>query len=147
MPGDELEDIRDALQYLDFFIPSLAEAQELTGWMEAEAISEVFKDMGAKNIVIKMGAQGCYLNTEDYSGMTSGYCVESVVDTTGCGDNFVAGFITGLVQDFPTYKCAQLANAAGAINATKLGSNGAVYSYEQLINFIRQNEERKGNRI
>ena len=93
-----------------------------------------------------MGDQGCYLKTARFSGTVNGYTVSNVVDTTGCGDNFVAGFIGGLAKGLPAVECAHLANAAGAINATRLGSNGAVQSFDQLIDFISEQKAR-GNAV
>ena len=105
-------------------------------------VTQVLSECGAKNIVLKMGDQGCYLRTTGFSGIVSGYAVSNVVDTTGCGDNFVAGFISGLAKDLPAVECAHLANAAGAINATRLGSNGAVQSFDQLMDFISEQKAR-----
>lgn len=142
LPGDGIEDIREALKYLDYFVPSISEAQELTGVSEPARMAEVFMDCGVKNVVIKAGERGCYVRTSDIDAMVAGYPVKNLVDTTGCGDNFVAGFITGLAKDLAVIDCARLANAAGAINAAWLGSNGAVQSYEQLLRFIWENEEK-----
>jgi sugar/nucleoside kinase (ribokinase family) len=135
MPGDSMEDIRSALSYLDYFVPSYAEASALSGKNDLPGIAGVFLALGVKNVVIKLGAQGCFINAGLAGKMVKGYNVSHVVDTTGCGDNFVAGFIAGLIKGFSLEECAQLANAAGAINAMQLGSNGAVKSFDQLIRF------------
>lgn len=141
LPGDSLADIQDALQHLDYFVPSFAEASELTGETDPEKIADRFMALGARNIAIKMGDQGCFIKAHDVCAMVPGFRVDELVDTTGCGDNFVAGFIAGLVKELPIVECAKLGNAAGAINAMYLGSNGGVRSYEQLLEFIRKNEE------
>ena len=140
--GSTLDEIREALAYIDYFLPSYPEASELTNLRDPEEICARLSECGAKNIVLKMGDQGCYLKTADFAGIVNGYTVSSVVDTTGCGDNFVAGFIGGLAKGLPAVECAHLANAAGAINATRLGSNGAVQSFDQLMDFISEQKAR-----
>jgi sugar/nucleoside kinase (ribokinase family) len=44
------------------------------------------------------------------------------VDTTGTGDYFVAGFLTGLLHNWPLEKCAQLACAVAAMCVTEVGA-------------------------
>lgn len=144
--GSTLDQIRDVLAYIDYFLPSYPEASELTNLSDPAEICARLAECGAKNIVLKMGAQGCYLMTDSYVGIVPGYTVSNVVDTTGCGDNFVAGFISGLAREMSDVECAHLANAAGAINATQLGSNGAVQSFKQLMDFIGEQKTR-GNTL
>lgn len=140
LPGDSFEDIRDSLQYLDYFVPSIAEASSIAGESDPSAIADRFLECGARNVVIKMGADGCFIKNREICRMVKGFKVDNVLDTTGCGDSFVAGFIAGLVKGAPIQECARIANAAGAINATVVGSNGGVKSYAQLMDFIKQSE-------
>ena len=135
-PGSRISEIRDALAYVDYFLPSFPEASELTGLIEPDEICDCLLSCGVKNVVLKMGDKGCYVKAGNCIGVVPGFDLPEIVDTTGCGDNFVAGFIAGLVRDMPILECARFANAAGAINATELGSNGAVKSFEQVLEFM-----------
>lgn len=135
--GSTISEISEALAYVDYFLPSFPEASELTGLQNPDAICDCLLNYGVKNVVIKMGDQGCYVKAGDCIGSVPGFHIANVVDTTGCGDNFVAGFIAGLVKGMPIFECAQFANAAGAINATELGSNGAVKSFQQVLDLVK----------
>jgi sulfofructose kinase len=51
-----------------------------------------------------------------------------VVDTTGAGDVFHAGFIYGLLQGWPLERQLDFACAAAALNCTASGARGGIHS-------------------
>jgi sugar/nucleoside kinase (ribokinase family) len=118
------------------------EAKALTGATKPEDQADEFLGYGAANVVIKLGKEGCLIKNRKMSKRVPGFQVE-VIDTTGAGDNFVAGFIMGLSSGLEIEECARLGNAAGAITVQSLGSNGAVQSVEQLRDFIKAQETEK----
>ncbi|MHC1772193.1 MAG: carbohydrate kinase family protein [Flexilinea sp.] len=132
---NKIEDIESCFEYIDYFLPSYKEAATLTQNDNPESIAKIFMEKGCKNIAIKLGADGCFIQSDNEMSYHKGFS-SKVVDTTGCGDNFVAGFIAALLHGYSFADCANIANAAGAINAQYLGSNGAVHSFQQLLDFI-----------
>ena len=54
----------------------------------------------------------------------------AVVDTSGCGDSYTAGFIAGLHRGWDLERCARLATATSALVATGLGSNACLESFD-----------------
>jgi sulfofructose kinase len=60
----------------------------------------------------------------------------SVVDTTGAGDIFHAGFIYGLLQDWPLDRQLEFACAAAALNCTAVGARGGIHSLEGIAGLI-----------
>ena len=66
-----------------------------------------------------------------------------VRDTTGCGDAYTAGFIAGLVKDWPLPDCARLATATAALVATGLGSGANVVSFEETVRAMNTMTVRK----
>ena len=53
----------------DFILPSYGEASLITGETETCRIIEALQDMGAVNIVLKLGNRGCYLHTKETDKM------------------------------------------------------------------------------
>jgi len=62
---------------------------------------------------------------------TAAYCVP-VVDTTGAGDIFHAGFIYGLLQGWPLERQLDFACAAAALNCTEVGARGGIQPLETI---------------
>src|SRR6266550_4314843 len=66
---------------------------------------------------------------------TPAYCVP-VVDTTGAGDIFHAGFIYGLLQDWPLDRQLEFACAAAALNCTGIGARGHIAPLPEIEKLI-----------
>ena len=125
-----LEDAKQAFPYIDYFIPNLQEAIELTKENEKEKICEKLHNLGIKNVIIKTGKEGCYLSTSEYNKQIPAFEVEKekVIDTTGAGDAFVSGFITGLLDGIDIEECCKRGCAAGSLAVQSLGATGAIKS-------------------
>lgn len=143
--GKGFDGIKRALSKLDYFIPSYEEAAALTGETLVEKIAEKLLDVGVKNVIIKLGAKGCFVCNDKKSFYEAPYEVE-VIDTTGAGDNFVAGFLTGLNMHWELEKCIEFANATGSITVQKVGSNGAIHSMEQVLELMKNTKKININR-
>ena len=130
-----------ALPYIDFFLPSVDEAQELTGSSDLSEISQQFINAGAKTAIIKLGKDGCYLRE---SAETKGYVIPPCknvipVDTTGAGDNFCSGFFTAYTNGMNLCDCARFANAAGAISVMAQGATTGITGYAQVFDLMKKN--------
>ena len=132
-----IEGVSESLKYLDYFFPSYDEATVLSGESEPEKMAQIFLDAGVVHAGIKLGENGCFMKDAWQEFYIPGMSVD-VVDTTGAGDNFMAGFITGLLRGWDIRKCCEFATAVGAICVTQIGSNSAVMNFQQVENFMRQ---------
>ena len=130
--GRWLEIVRPYLEYVDFFLPSLDEAERITEKRTPREMADFLLERGVGTVVIKMGEKGCYLRTPDEEHRMPAYQVE-VVDATGAGDAFVGGFLTGLLKGWDLERCAELANACGALAVSALGATTGVRSLEETI--------------
>ncbi|MCM8761843.1 MAG: sugar kinase [Candidatus Omnitrophica bacterium] len=135
--GRWFELIEEALPYTDYFLPSIEEAKMITGKNTPEDIAKFLMDKGVKNVCLKMGADGSFIcnEKERYKFPALDF---DVMDTTGCGDAYVAGFITGIVKGFSFEKCGMLANLVGAKAATSIGATAGIISYEDTLDFGKQ---------
>ncbi|MEE9594367.1 MAG: carbohydrate kinase family protein [Candidatus Hydrothermarchaeales archaeon] len=78
-------------------------------------------NLGAKMAVITLGGKGCYIATADECSSVEKYQA-SVVDTTGAGDAFAAGFLYGLLKEKSLLECGRMGNW---IASRCIGSMGA----------------------
>ena len=130
--------INGYLPYVDYFMPSIDEAMEISKCDGTpDEIADVFLAHGSKNIIIKLGSRGSYirLSGEDKGRIFSSKKVTNVVDTTGAGDSFCSGFLSGFVRNLPIDECMRLANAAGALCITKKGAMSWVTNFEDLVKY------------
>jgi sugar/nucleoside kinase (ribokinase family) len=137
--GRWIEVLAPALPYTDLLFVNREEARMLTGSDDPPAIASRLRDHGATDIIVKLGAQGCVLFIGSECAMAPGFPVE-VVDTTGAGDNFAAGFFAALYHGVEYREAARIANAVGALSVTKLGAVSAAGSWEQLLEWISGRE-------
>jgi len=101
-------------------LPSGDEAQLLTGASGAEAACEALIASGVELVALKRGSAGCVIFSASETVALPAYEVE-VVDPTGAGDCFDAGFVVGLSEGLSLAATGRLANACGALGATAKG--------------------------
>lgn len=125
MDDSKLRDaLWSALRFLDYFIANDHEAFRLTGESNFEKAAINLRERGAPNVIIKLGEGGCYVYSNAFSGIVPATKVD-VVDTTGAGDAFAAGFIAGLVRGCELRDACQAGNQAGGKVCTRLGAIAA----------------------
>ncbi|MGI9860623.1 sugar kinase [Moorella naiadis] len=135
--GKWMTTLEPYLPYTDVFLPSLNEAQMLSGKEEPPEIAQFFLDCGVKVVGIKLGSQGSYVQSQEEKIWAPHFKVNPV-DTTGAGDSFVAGFIAGLVKGWPLEQVARFANAVGALATTGLGATAGVKDMETTLRFMEK---------
>lgn len=126
--------LKQALPYVDYFLPSIEEARMITGCQEPEEIALYLLGCGVKNVALKMGEKGSFIMNREVKKHFLALPIE-VVDTTGSGDGYVAGFLSGLIRKLPFETCGLLANLAGAKIATAIGANSGISSWQDLLTF------------
>lgn len=118
-------------------LPSGAEAEILTGVSGHEAACRRLLEMGPSVVALKRGAKGCEVFTREQRLEVPAFPVEAV-DPTGAGDCFDAGFVVGLLEGLPLEEVGALANACGALGATKKGPMEGAFFRDQVEAFIAQ---------
>jgi ribokinase len=108
--------------------------------MEAakEAAHEILAQ-GPEAVVIKMGAKGALLVTEEEELWAHGYEV-NVVDTTGAGDAFTSALTMGVAEGRSLAEAVRRANASGALAVTQFGTLPAMPTRDEVEAFLRQTE-------
>ena len=137
--GETLDDIKEALSYVDYFFPNYDEACMMTGETELEKIADIFLDCGIRNVIIKTGKDGCYIKSKDGSvlivpamkGITA-------IDTIGAGDNFASGFITAILDGKSLQECAEFANVTASISVQSIGATTGVQHKLQVKERLKE---------
>jgi len=137
-PGDHtLDCIKAIASSLDYFMPSICEALEISATDTVEAAAEFFMELGIQTCVIKCGGDGAYIaNREGLSEYIPVIDDVDVVDTSGCGDSFCAGFNVGLANGFDPIKACRFAAATAAQVASAPGSDAAVKDYQTTLRLM-----------
>lgn len=138
-----LRRLRPSFPHLDYFLPSLTEAERITGQRDVEAMADALLEMGVGNVVIKLGDRGCYGKNRHTSFYMPAYRVRAV-NTNGAGDAFVAGFLLGLSEGLSFDRCAETGCAAGAIVTTDIAATSRKLTRTHLQSFMQSERKNEG---
>ena len=79
----------------DWVMPGQGEATTLTGLDDPEKIADFYLQLGAKQVIVKLGAEGAFLKGSDGVCLRqAAFPVEKICDTVGAGDGFAVGVIS-----------------------------------------------------
>src|SRR5215218_1466089 len=141
---DLLEVIAPALPYVDYFMPGLDEARMISKLHNRQDVIQFFLDRGVRHTIFKMGAEGSSIAWKG-----SNDCIEEirvpafaspVVDSTGCGDAYCAGFIAGLLRDWDLVESARFGTAAAGLVIRGLGSDAGIVDFDHTFEFMQRAE-------
>jgi len=111
-------------------LPNEIEMKLLTGKGYEEGAKQMM-DAGVSIVAVKLGSRGCYVTDGSEKILIKPYKV-NVVDTTGAGDAFCAGFLYGLVTGRPLKHCGLLGNFVASRCITKIGARDGLPKLEEL---------------
>ena len=119
-----------AMPHLDYFLCNDYEAFRLTGQRDPGDAACALKTRGPRNVIVKLGAEGCRVEGDSFTGKIPAPKVD-VVDTAGAGDAFAAGLIATLLDGKSLPAACEAGNAAGARITTQLGAIAAWMTADQ----------------
>lgn len=134
---DDLAAIARVLPDTDYFMPSIEEAQALSGLGACDEAARFFLGMGVKACVLTLGGEGAYYRDREGVSFRIPAFDVPVKCTCGCGDAFDAGFAVALVHGFDAETSVRFAQATAALNATGLGSQAGVESFEHTLHVMK----------
>ena len=138
----------ELLRNVDFLTPNETETLTLLGEpdfaMDADADLELaarrILALGPKSVVLKLGARGCMIATDQGSIRVPGFKM-SPVDTTAAGDVFNGAFATALAEGLSEPEAARFANAAAALSVTRPGAQNSVPLRREVEEFLSENTD------
>jgi sugar/nucleoside kinase (ribokinase family) len=129
--------IRSVLEHTDIFFPNEAEALHVTETSSFQDAAAALEKVCGNTVAVKRGKNGaCCL----FGGKR--YAVDAmedvkVVDTTGAGDSFNAGYIYAYIRGFSAGECLEFGNACGNICVSTVGGSNADLSVKKVLEIIR----------
>ena len=134
------EGIAHLLRYVDIFMPSYVEAKYMSGESDPKRMAAFFtRQTGEKTVVIKLGEEGCFVREKGKGYRVPAYRVD-VVDTTGAGDNFLAGFLSAYLEGADVLDCARFACATAALSTTQVGATSPVTTVEAARELMKKSK-------
>lgn len=125
------------LPHIDYFMPSIEEAQDMSGQKGPVDCANWYLDKGATCCVFTLGGDGAYYAHRDGTRLKSPAYDIKVVDTTGCGDAFDAGMIAALHHKMDVETSLRFAQASAALVASGLGSDAGIESFDKTLEAMR----------
>jgi len=109
-------------ELVDYLLPNEIELKELTHTEDVLKGIHILKSRGVKEIIVKLGKQGAVYENEGKLLSFPAVPVERVVDTTGAGDCFVAGFLHGMILWGDITRAIKIGNLTASYSIQKKGA-------------------------
>ena len=131
--------LREALRYVDVFLPNQREALGIAGTRNLEqALARLADEVPL--VVVKCGLRGAVAQRGKERFASPAISVEAI-DAVGAGDSFNAGFLSRYVRGADVASCLAAGNLAGAYSTTRAGGTEAFRERSRQEQFFRQHEQ------
>ena len=122
---------------VDVFLPNEVEALSLARISVIEDAIARLRSGGAGTVVVKTAAQGV-VGAQASELMTVPAITTRLVDSTGAGDSFDAGFIAGFLGGEPLRRCLEIGNACGALSTRGIGGTATQATMVEALEAIER---------
>jgi sugar/nucleoside kinase (ribokinase family) len=129
---------KEALQYVHTVKADVAELQALTGLIDTEQGAKLLADWGVKEVVITNGSGGSIIYSEDESFTIPAWRPRIVVDATGCGDTYMAGYLYRRVKGDTIQHAGEFAAAMASLKMEHPGPFTG--TEEDVIQFLKSHQ-------
>jgi sugar/nucleoside kinase (ribokinase family) len=136
-PGEYLSRLERLLPHVDVFLPNDHEAELITGERDPVKQADLFHRLGAGTVVVTLGGEGAVLVGEGVR-LKAGVFPVPLVDASGGGDAFDAGYLFGLLHDMGPEDCLKVASALGASCVRAVGTTPGVFTQPECEAFLNE---------
>jgi ribokinase len=112
-------------------MPNAKELNLITGETDYCRGADFLIGKGVKIVAVKLGGDGCYITDGRERHLIKAFKVK-LVDTTGAGDAFCAGFLYGLLKNKSLYECGRLGNFVASKCVKKMGARAGLPNVKDL---------------
>jgi ribokinase len=142
-PAPACELTKKLISMVDLLVLNETECETISGRridsVGIEKMAEVLVEMGAKSVIITLGANGSYFLNGENKGKFPAYKVNAI-DSTGAGDVFCGALTSYLADEMDISGAIKFASAAAALSVQKLGAAPSVPDKEEIDMFVRENK-------
>jgi ribokinase len=122
--------------YPDILTPNQGEAEALSGIAvideaSAAVAAKIIREQGTPTVIVTMGEEGAYVESEGISVHMPAYRVK-VVATVGAGDAFNGGLAVGLAEGMDLVSAAKLGTASGAVCVSRDGAQESMGTRDEV---------------
>ncbi len=130
----ERDDFEPFLERTNILILNKREVEKISGAGYEDGARKLMAK-GCNLVAVTLGSEGCFIANKEGSWTVSGFPAQ-VVDTTGAGDAFAAGFLAGILENRTPVTCGKLGNAVAARCVAKMGARAGLPSRSELEDFL-----------
>jgi 2-dehydro-3-deoxygluconokinase len=125
--------LNELARFADWVLPGVNEGRILTGSDDPELIARFYLERGARGVIVKLGAEGAYFETNTGErGHVKAQRVENVVDTVGAGDGFAVGVVSALLEGRTLAQAVARGNRIGALAVQVIGDSEGLPTRAEL---------------
>lgn len=128
--------LTDLLRKVDVFAPNQTEARQLTGEDDPARAASRLAEFSPL-VIVKAGRQGAFAQAGGRTWHSPALEVD-VVDTTGAGDSFNAGFLAAHLRGEPIETCLRYGNICGGLSTTQRGGTAAAPTLVELEKYLER---------
>ena len=111
----------EALKYIHILKANEVEAKALTGYSDVKKAAIQLYEWGVKEVLITLGSQGSVVYDGHSYLIIPAYIPQQIIDTTGCGDTYMTGYLYQRAHNTPPEESARF---AAAMSTLKIGYMG-----------------------
>jgi sugar/nucleoside kinase (ribokinase family) len=139
--------LKTFLDNVDYFMPSDVEAAMLTDNDDPadyeRSANELRERFACKNIIVKIHERGAYLLGAGHASVVHPYHLAAPTDSTGAGDAWCAGFISGLVDGSTALDACELGNAAAHYSIQAIGATTNIPTFKSVAEVVREHQRNR----
>ena len=129
-------DKKETLPYISILKANEHEMEMLTGQADVRTGAKILHDWGVKEVVITLGSKGSVIYKDGIFYDIPAYKPSLVVDATGCGDTYMAGYLYQRIKKRPLQYAGEFAAAMATI---KMESSGPFTGTEEDVAYLLNN--------
>ncbi|MHA2305849.1 MAG: carbohydrate kinase family protein [Candidatus Hodarchaeales archaeon] len=130
------KNLPELLQYIDLLLPNKKGAYTFTNATRPRVAAIQLLEYGPKVVIITLGSKGVLLSTKEFQQSFSAFPVGHVIDTTGAGDAFNAGFVSAYLRNKTWIECVRRGQGTAALKIQGMGAQKSLPSSTELNRFL-----------